>query len=54
MYGDKETAYDAEIIGTDKTDLAVIKIDKDNLTAAELGNSDNLKMVNGLWLLEIL
>ncbi len=52
MYGDKETAYDAEIIGTDKeTDLAVIKIDKDNLTAAELGNSDNLKI--GEWSMAI-
>lgn len=52
LYGDKETAYDAEIIGTDKeTDLAVIKIDKDNLTAAELGNSDNLKI--GEWSMAI-
>ena len=48
LYGDGETAYDAEIIGTDKeTDLAVIKINKDGLTAAELGNSDNLKI--GEW-----
>lgn len=48
LYGDSETAYDAEIIGTDKeTDLAVIKINKDGLTAAELGNSDNLKI--GEW-----
>lgn len=48
LYGDGETAYDAEIIGTDKeTDLAVIKINKEGLTAAELGNSDNLKI--GEW-----
>lgn len=48
LYGDSETAYDAEIIGTDKqTDLAVIKINKDGLTAAELGNSDELKI--GEW-----
>jgi len=48
LYGDSETAYDAEIIGTDKeTDLAVIKINKTGLTAAELGNSDNLKI--GEW-----
>lgn len=48
LYGDSETAYDAEIVGTDKqTDLAVIKINKDGLTAAELGNSDNLKI--GEW-----
>lgn len=40
-----ETAYDAEIIGTDaQTDLAVIKINKDNLTAAELGDSSNVKV----------
>ena len=40
-----ETPYEAEIIGTDeKTDLAVIKINKDNLTAAELGNSDSVKI----------
>ena len=35
-----ETKYDAKIVGTDsQTDLAVIKIDKTGLTAAELGNS---------------
>ena len=44
LYND-ETPYEAEIIGTDeKTDLAVIKINKDNLTAAELGNSDSVKI----------
>lgn len=40
-----ETPYDAEIIGTDaQTDLAVIKINKDGLTAAELGDSSNVKV----------
>ncbi len=40
LYND-ETPYEATIIGTDElTDLAIIKIEKDNLTAATLGNSD--------------
>lgn len=44
LYND-ETVYDAKIIGTDETtDLAVIKIDKDNLPAAELGDSDSIKV----------
>ena len=44
LYND-ETAYDAKIIGTDEqTDLAIIKIEKDNLTAAELGDSDSVKI----------
>lgn len=44
LYND-ETPYEAEIIGTDeKTDLAVIKINKDNLTVAELGNSSSVKI----------
>jgi len=52
LYGDTETAYDAEIIGTDKeTDLAVIKINKDGLTAAELGSSENLKI--GEWCMAV-
>lgn len=42
LYND-ETEYEAEIIGTDElTDLAVIKIEKDGLTAAELGDSDSV------------
>lgn len=42
LYND-ETVYDAKIIGTDdQTDLAVIKIEKTGLTAAEFGNSDNV------------
>lgn len=44
LYGDS-TAYDATIIGTDElTDLAVIKIDKTGLTAAEIGNSDSVQV----------
>ena len=38
IYGD-ETEYPAEIVGTDsQTDLAVLKIDKTGLQAAELGD----------------
>lgn len=44
LYNDN-TEYEAKIIGTDKqTDLAVIKIDKTNLTAATLGNSDSVQV----------
>ena len=44
LYGDT-TEYEAKIIGTDsQTDLAVIKIDKTGLTAATLGNSDNVQV----------
>ena len=40
-----ETKYDAKIVGTDsQTDLAVIKIDKTGLTAAELGNSSSVQV----------
>lgn len=36
--------YEARIVGSDtRTDLAVIKIDAENLTAAEFGDSDALK-----------
>ena len=39
------TEYEAKIIGTDEqTDLAVLKIEKTGLTAAELGNSDNVQV----------
>lgn len=42
---DDDTAYEATIVGTDEqTDLAVIKIEKTGLTAAELGNSDDVKV----------
>ena len=44
LYED-ETPYEAKIIGNDeKTDLAVLKIEKDNLTPAELGDSDSIKV----------
>lgn len=44
LYND-ETEYEAKIIGQDEqTDLAIIKIDKDNLTAAELADSSNTKV----------
>jgi len=42
IYGD-ETEYTAKIVGTDsQTDLAVLKIDKTGLTAAELGDSNSI------------
>lgn len=41
-------AVDAKIIGSDpRTDLAVIKIEADNIKPAKLGDSDNLKI--GEW-----
>lgn len=44
LYND-ETEYEAKIVGTDEqTDLAVIKIEKTGLTAAELGDSDSVKV----------
>lgn len=44
LYND-ETPYEAKIIGTDEeTDLAVIKIEKDDLTPAELGDSNSVKI----------
>lgn len=44
LYND-DTEYPGEIIGTDsQTDLAVIKIDKTGLTAAELGDSDSVQV----------
>lgn len=44
LYND-ETPYEATIVGNDeKTDLAVLKIEKDGLTAAELGDSNSIKI----------
>ena len=44
LYND-ETEYKATIVGTDEqTDLAVLKIDKTGLTAAELGDSSKVKV----------
>ena len=51
LYND-ETPYEAEIVGTDEqTDLAVIKIDKTDLTAAELGDSDTVQV--GEWCMSV-
>lgn len=44
LYND-DTEYTGKIIGTDsQTDLAVIKIDKDGLTVAELGDSSSVQV----------
>lgn len=44
LYND-ETEYEAKIIGTDEqTDLAVIKIEKNDLVAAEIGDSSAVKV----------
>ncbi len=44
--------YDAKIIGRDpQTDVAVIKIDAENLPVATLGNSDNVKI--GQWVIAV-
>lgn len=48
---DKRT-FSAKVVGTDPlTDLAVIKIDANNLPTAYLGDSDNLKV--GQWVMAI-
>lgn len=42
---DEDEPVEAEIVGTDSvTDLAILKIDRDDLTAAELGDSDSIKV----------
>lgn len=44
LYGDEQT-YDAKIVGKDsQTDLAVLKIDKTDLTPAEFADSDSVKV----------
>ena len=44
LYND-DTEYEGTIVGTDsQTDLAVIKINKDGLTAAELGDSSSVQV----------
>ena len=44
--------FDAELIGSDRlTDVAVIKIDADNLAAVSFGDSDSLRV--GEWVLAI-
>ena len=51
LYND-ETPYEAKIVGTDEqTDLAVIKIDKTDLTAAKLGDSDTVQV--GEWCMSV-
>ena len=49
---DDDTEYPAKVIGTDSlTDLAVIHIDKHDLVAAKLGNSDSMQV--GDWAIAI-
>lgn len=44
LYND-DTEYEAQLVGTDEqTDLAVLKIEKDGLTAAELGDSSKIQV----------
>ena len=51
LYND-DTPYEAKIVGTDEqTDLAVIKIDKTDLTAATLGDSDTVQV--GEWCMSV-
>ena len=51
LYND-ETPYTATIIGKDEqSDLAVVKIEKDGLTAAELGDSSSIQV--GEWCMAI-
>jgi len=51
VIGDKKT-YDAKVIGTDPpTDVAVIKIDAENLPLASLGDSDNVNI--GQWVIAV-
>ena len=48
----EETEYDAHVVGTDPlTDLAVVKVDKGNLAAAQIGNSDAIQV--GDWAIAI-
>jgi len=50
LYNDKK--YDAKIVGSDpKTDVAVVKIDADNLPVARFG--DSRKMEVGEWVLAV-
>ncbi len=52
ILNDNRRFKNAKVIGTDPTtDLAVIKIDGDNLPTAALGNSENLEV--GEWVLAI-
>ncbi len=43
--GDRDRMYDVTVVGYDSgTDIAVLKIDADGLTPAELGDSDGIKL----------
>ncbi len=45
-------SYEAKVIGSDKgSDIALLKIDAENLPAVQIGNSENLKI--GAWVLAI-
>ena len=46
LYGDDDDVlYDAKVIGSDSsTDLAVLKIEAEDLNAIEIGDSDNLRV----------
>jgi serine protease Do len=51
VLGDKKS-YDAKILGTDpQSDVAVIKINADNLPAATFGDSDNVQV--GQWVIAV-
>ncbi|RPH30525.1 Do family serine endopeptidase, partial [bacterium] len=51
MLQDKKK-YTAKVVGRDpQTDIAVVKIDADNLPVASLGNSDNVKV--GQWVIAV-
>ena len=51
-FNNDPTEYDAKVIGTDAaTDLAVIKVEKSNLTPVKIGNSDAIQV--GDWAIAI-
>jgi serine protease Do len=51
-FSNDDTEYPATVVGVDRdTDLAVIKVDKKNLTAARIGNSDALQV--GDWAIAV-
>ncbi|MFP4496795.1 MAG: trypsin-like peptidase domain-containing protein [Vulcanimicrobiota bacterium] len=50
--GDKEKLYRAKVIGSDRlTDIAIIKIEAENLPAAKLGDSDRAQI--GEWVVAV-
>ncbi|MCO6494990.1 MAG: trypsin-like peptidase domain-containing protein [Bacteroidetes bacterium] len=52
VLNNRKKVYPAKLIGSDpSTDLALIKIDMDNLPAIKTGNSDNLQI--GEWVLAV-